>query len=125
MFRTHYNSKDFEKKHEVPWGPTLVEQTKCISLKEKIENMMIAGQKLAASRKLDYDFPDGNIDEDYEDPTRQRGFDLADYSRIQMDLREKLIQVKKDKAAKKAAEKASQNVVDDAVKASEAKGGGE
>lgn len=39
---------------------------------------MLAGQRLVSSRRESYDFPDGQIDETYYDPTRKKDFDLAD-----------------------------------------------
>lgn len=51
-----------------------------ISAKSRIENLMLAGQRLKEYRQEQYDWPDGNIDENYVDPTRRRGYDMSDAS---------------------------------------------
>lgn len=59
-------------------GITLVERAGYISAQVRIENLMLAGQRLVQARKEMYDFPDGKIDFDFNDPTRRKNYDLAD-----------------------------------------------
>ena len=40
--------------------------------------MIMAGQRLRSYRAEQFDFPDGEIDESFSDPTRSGNFDLAD-----------------------------------------------
>lgn len=85
MFNTKYNYK----KVSIPEknsGRSPVETAGYIPANQRIENMMLAGQRLSESRKEQYDFPDGEIDESYNDPTRSKNFDLADASQIQNNI---------------------------------------
>ena len=59
-------------------GITLVERAGYISAQARIENLMLAGQRLVQARKEMYDFPDGKIDLNFDDPTRRKNYDLAD-----------------------------------------------
>lgn len=76
MFNTKYKKipHEFEKNS----GELKTERAGYIPAQKRIENLMLAGQRLVSSRKEMYDFPDGKIDEDYIDPTRKKDFDLAD-----------------------------------------------
>lgn len=56
------------------------QKTGYIPAKQRVENLMLAGQRLKEYRNEQYDWPDGNIDENYIDPTRRKGYDLADAS---------------------------------------------
>lgn len=59
-------------------GEIKVEKGNYLPAKKRIENLMLAGQRLNQSRQESYDFPDGNIDENFFDPTRNKSFDMAD-----------------------------------------------
>lgn len=76
MFNTPYNRKHSEP--EVNSGELKTERSGYIPAQKRIENLMLAGQRLVTSRKEMYDFPDGKIDEDYTDPTRRKDFDMAE-----------------------------------------------
>ncbi|MEM4391963.1 MAG: hypothetical protein QXG67_04170 [Candidatus Nitrosotenuis sp.] len=74
-------------------GELLVEKGGYIPMKRQIEQFMSSGERLASARKvmsLGYDFAPGeNVDENYYDPTREPGFDLADASAIAKALQDK------------------------------------
>ena len=70
-----------ERCKEVNAGPPLVERSGYVPAKVRIENMMLAGQRLVESRNVRYDF-DGDVDEYFDDPTRSPGFDMADASQM-------------------------------------------
>lgn len=59
-------------------GEIKVERSGYVSAETRINNLMLAGQRLIQSRKESYDFPDGNINFNFNDPTRRKGYDLAD-----------------------------------------------
>lgn len=63
---------------EVNSGEIRTEKQGYISAQTRIENLILAGQRLTQSRKDQYDFPDGKIDFEFNDPTRKKDFDLAD-----------------------------------------------
>ena len=82
-FKTQYsgNTTKPEKNH----GERLVETAGYIPAQVRIENMMLAGRRLADARKEMYDFPAGvEPDESLSDPTRSPNFDMADATAIQM-----------------------------------------
>ena len=80
-----------------------VEKSGYIPAKKRIENMMLAGQRLVASRNQLYDDPTG-MDEDIPiDRTRNPGYDMADASQDMMSVNERL------KASQKAAEDAARS----------------
>jgi hypothetical protein len=75
-FATKYvRSKDTP---EVNSGEKLVETAGYLPAEKRITNIMLAGQRLSDYRKATFDFPDGNIDEDFYDPTRDKNFDIVD-----------------------------------------------
>ena len=93
-FKTQYsgNTTKPEKNH----GERLVETAGYIPAQVRIENMMLAGRRLAEARKELYDFPAGvEPDESLSDPTRSPNFDLADASAIQMAAESRLRQPRK------------------------------
>jgi hypothetical protein len=64
-------------------GEEIVEKAGYISTKQRIESLILAGQRLVAFRKEQFDFEDDDkIDETFEDVTRAKNFDLADASQI-------------------------------------------
>lgn len=65
---------------EVSEQKSKTQKTGYISAKQRIENLMLAGNRLKEYRQEQYDWPDGNIDENFVDPTRRKGYDLADAS---------------------------------------------
>lgn len=82
---TNYRRRTAEDKilYEIPDDTCHVEMQGYIKAKERIENMILAGQRLMEHRKDLYDFQEGEeVDLDFEDPTRTKGFDMADATAI-------------------------------------------
>ena len=115
-FNTQYDR--VRQPAETNSGITLVERAGYISAQVRIENLMLAGQRLVQARKEMYDFPDGKIDFDFNDPTRRKNYDLADGFQDGLKVEAKL------KAQKEAAE-ASQTAQEGSDKPSEPQIGGE
>lgn len=82
-------------------GPKITETAGYIPAKQQIENLILAGQRLAEYREENYDFgKDDEIDEDFTDPTRSPNYDLADASQDALSVSRRL-----SERAKKAKEK--------------------
>lgn len=114
MFSRPYNPDRYRTPPEINNGETLVETAGYIPAQKKIENMILAGQRLVDYRKSqNYDFADGKIDEDFMDPTRSPNFDLADATQMQL-------QAEANLAAAKAAAEAAAKAAEEAQKALEA-----
>lgn len=86
-FKTQYNTKPSPP--ELGGGEKLVEVAGYIPAHKQINNLINAGQRLAAARAEMYDFPDGEIDENFNDPTRNGNFDLADATQINLEMEAK------------------------------------
>ena len=86
-FKTQYNTKPSPP--EVGGGEKLVEVAGYIPAHKQINNLINAGQRLVAARAEMYDFPDGEIDENFSDPTRNGNFDLADATQINLQMETK------------------------------------
>lgn len=77
LFQTKYTHQ--KSPGEVNLGKKLVERAGYIPAQARIENMILAGQRLIEHRKEMYDFSDGNdIDETFSDPTRSKNYDMTD-----------------------------------------------
>ena len=77
QFQTKYTHE--KSPGEINLGKNLVERSGYIPAQVRIENMILAGQRLVEYRKEMYDFFDGeNIDESFSDPTRSKNYDMAD-----------------------------------------------
>ena len=93
-FKTHYTGST--TKPEKNFGERLVETAGYIPAQVRIENMMLAGRRLADARKELYDFPAGvEPDESLSDPTRSPNFDLADATALHMAAESRLRQPRK------------------------------
>lgn len=92
-FQTHFTHKSSPP--EKNSGITIVERAGYISAQKRIENMILAGQRLVEYRKQQFDFDGNEIDEDFQDPTRNPNFDMADASQMQIALQERFKQAKK------------------------------
>ena len=93
-FKTQYTGST--TKPEKNFGERLVETAGYIPAQVRIENMMLAGRRLAEARKELYDFPAGvEPDENLSDPTRSPNFDMADATAIQMAAESRLRQSRK------------------------------
>lgn len=87
-FRTNYENRPIGIA-EKQGGKTQVEVAGYIPAKKRIENMILAGQRLVDYRKATYDLTNGEDDGDI-DPTRNRAFDLADATTLHRDVEAKL-----------------------------------
>jgi hypothetical protein len=96
-------------------GKSVVEMTGYISTKQRIEDMMNAGLRLEVARNNQYEFnAEDKVPDDYIDPTRNPGYDLADASA-------QMAQVNASLEAQKANKTSEQTeVVDQAVVENEA-----
>ena len=115
-FNTQYDR--VRQPAEINSGITLVERAGYIPAQQRIENLMLAGQRLVQARKELYDFPDGKIDPNFSDPTRSKNYDLADVFQDGLKVEARL------KAQREAA-KASQTAQEASDKASKEQTGGE
>ena len=85
LFQTRYNH--IKSPGEANYGKRLVEKSGYIPAKDRIENMILAGQRLIEHRMSMYDFnSDKELDEDFYDPTRSKNFDMADATMLQYNL---------------------------------------
>lgn len=80
QFQTQYTHKSSPPENNS--GKTLVERAGYISAQKRIENMILAGQRLVDYRKSQFDFEGDKIDFDFDDPTRNPNFDMADASQL-------------------------------------------
>lgn len=110
MFTHNYQKGRYKSKPETNNGERLVEKQGYIPAKKRIENLMLAGQRLNMARKEQYDFPDGNIDENVYDPTRRKDYDLADAFQDSQRLERSLKASQIAQESKKQAEKAQEGV---------------
>lgn len=99
MFSTPYNRPPSDA--ESNSGELLVERVGYISAQKRIENMILAGQRLKDFRSEQFDFPDENsIQYDFDDPTRSKGFDLADATQLSYLTEQKIKNVQKNAKSK-------------------------
>lgn len=72
-------------------GPSHVETAGYVPAKVKIEQMILAGQRLVDWRKEQFDFsPEVDDDDNFVDPTRTPGYDMADAHQDMMETEERL-----------------------------------
>lgn len=103
-FNTHYNRTRSEP--EKNNGKSLVESAGYIPAKIRIENLILAGKRLSESRKEQYDFPDGNIDFSFSDPTRKKNLDLGEAFQMSLQVQNRLKNQADQAALLKASEPA-------------------
>jgi len=80
-------------KKEKPSGKSKVDKSGYVPIQDKIVSMLAAGKRLYDSRTALYDIPAGSkIDPESVqiDPTRSKGLDLAEASRIQAEVNARL-----------------------------------
>jgi len=111
MFRTHYNQKEFPKIFFPIDKTEKVEKAGYLSTKQRVETMLLAGQRLMQSRREMYDFQQGEEpDDNFEDPTRTQGFDMADATQIALEIQNKAILQAKRANEKKSTAPKSDNL---------------
>ena len=101
-FRHSNNINEFKKEFIELEKGSVTEKAGFVPAKVRIENLINAGQRLMESRMNAYDFYDDEIDEEFDDPTRRPGYDLADATQEAMAVQNRL---NAQKAAAKAAQK--------------------
>lgn len=116
MFNTPYKMTQ-KTPPEINSGEIKVDKLGYLPAKKRIENMMLAGQRLKDYRQSQYDFPDGKIDLTYNDPTRKPGYDMADAFQDSLEIDAKLAQQQAEAQAQKIAEKTAQDEAEKAEKA--------
>ncbi|QCS36895.1 hypothetical protein [Tortoise microvirus 21] len=79
-FSTHYDW--MQREGEINCGETIVDPSGYIPAKNRIENLLRAGERLDAYRRELYDYGADDEDSGFYDPTRDPGFDPADASKI-------------------------------------------
>lgn len=85
--------------HEPGGGKSIVETAGYIPTKVRIEQFVLAGQRLDDFRKQQfpgkmYDFEGENIDYDYEDPTRRKDFNEMEAKDLQRSVNDVFDKVK-------------------------------
>jgi hypothetical protein len=102
-------------------GKDNVERVGYIPIKRQYMNFLAAGQRLTEYRLGEYDFQDEkSIDDDFSDPTRDKGFDMVDAHQIMLNLasvaarkaRDGRLKALEDEKLKKAAAAASEAAKD-------------
>ena len=103
IFQTKYTHE--KSPSEVNLGKNLVEKAGYIPAQARIENMILAGQRLVEHRKEMYDFSDGkDIDESFTDPTRSKNYDMSDAFIMSENIKNNLKQKELLKASQTAQE---------------------
>ena len=103
MYKTPANASTFQKKYCFNSGEKLVETAGYIPAQKRIENLMLAGQRLVASRQALYDCQGGeSFDDSIEcDPTRNPGYDMADAFQDSLAVSDRLAESQKRVAREK------------------------
>ena len=100
MFQTQYNRDKHTRHPEVNSGEILVETAGYLSTEKRINNMLLAGQRLVESRRTEYDLEGDYDNEDIDlDPTRDPGYDLADATQDMLSLEQKAESQKAEKSS--------------------------
>jgi len=101
-------------------GELIVEIGSYIPAKQQIESFIQSGRNLQAARQGRYDF-EGEVDEDFTDPTRSPGFDMADASQLLLQAEANISEARRIAEANAKAEKVSKEGSGNAlIKADEA-----
>lgn len=109
-FRTKYNRPKLVE--EVNSGKSKVETAGYIPAEVQIMDMINAGVRLNDYRKEKFDFSDNEVVPDnFIDPTRSPGFDLADATILSRDVNSRIEEAKRllKEAEEKAAESAAES----------------
>ena len=86
-------------------GPSHISLSGYEPLEAKINNMILAGERLLADRSKMYNFQEGEeVDWSYDDPTREPGFDMADGFQLRLQNNARLRAQKAANDARKAEE---------------------
>lgn len=105
MLTTRYNYKP--SPGEPGGGEKLVETSGYIPADVRIQELIMAGERLGDYRRESYDYgPDDEIDDLIEDPTRHPSFGLEDGSQYDREVAQRLEKQKADAKARKKLEAA-------------------
>jgi len=97
-----------EKKFEKKSGPSKVDIAGYRNQNLRIEDLINAGARLVDWRRAQFDFNEGDeIDEDFIDPTRNKGFDMEDASVLQRLVEESIMLTAQEKKASQIVQEAS------------------
>jgi len=121
QFATQYNR--VRQPAEENDGKTSVDRAGYISAQKRIENIMFAGQRLVQSRREMFDFEGDQFDPSFNDPTRNKNYDMADAFQDGLINQERLAKAKRDLLVQKEASKASQTAQEAQEVASDKKNG--
>lgn len=81
-------------------GPSHISLSGYEPLEAKINNMILAGERLLADRSRMYNFQEGEeVDWNFNDPSREPGFEMADAFQLQLQTNARL---RAQKAAREA-----------------------
>lgn len=81
---------------EVNSGELITESAGYIPAEVQIMEMIESGKRLGEFRKENYDFAPDDEDDGRVDPTREKGFDMADASQIDLRLSAKFKEAEKE-----------------------------
>lgn len=110
-------NRKYQRKKSVPEknsGVLIVETAGYIPAKVQVEQMIMAGRKLAEYRKEMYDFGPDEPDDGYVDPTRSPNYDMADAHQDAMRVADR-VRRKKAKADEKAKSETSADLAEKAA----------
>lgn len=111
QFETKYDRTPYEG--EKNSGELLTEQAGYLPADVKILNMIEAGERLRDSR-LGYEFEDEkSVPDDYFDPTRDPGFDMADATSMSAETLQRMYLAQKQKEEDAKAETPKTPVADE------------
>lgn len=103
QFQTRYTHQKTIPEANI--GKRLIEKAGYIPAKDRIENMILAGQRLIEHRMSMYDFDSNKeFDESYYDPTRSKNFDMADAFQMKQNVENNIKQKELLKASQTVAE---------------------
>lgn len=88
FFSTHYDWMQDEGEHNC--GESIVDPSGYIPAKNRIENLLRAGERLDAYRRELYDYSPDDEDDGFVDPTRSPGFDPSDASRLSREAMDRI-----------------------------------
>ena len=97
MTRTYYTKTIRPKKQFEKVDNTTITEQAYMPAQVQIERMILAGQNLINYKREMFDFgEDEPIDENYEDPSREPGFDITDAQEILEKTEQKILSKKEE-----------------------------
>lgn len=100
--------------YEINSGEEIVEKAGYVPANVLIENMIYAGNRLDFARSEYYDFADAEtVDQDFIDPTRSKGFDIADASYMLRSAQGRIAEQKKIFESEEVKRKEAERKIED------------